>query len=45
MMCGRRTDLDVVAMIKIDGGDCDDNDDSKVVSFASGGLWCQSFKD
>jgi hypothetical protein len=42
-MCGRWTDLDAFVMIKVDGDVCDDNDDSKVGSFASGGLWCYPF--
>jgi hypothetical protein len=39
-MRGRRADLDAFVMIKVDGDVCDDNDDSKVGSFSSGGLWC-----
>ena len=39
-MCGRRAGLDAFVMIKVDGDVCDDNDDSKVGSFASGGPLC-----
>ena len=39
-MRGRRADLDAFVMIKVDGDVSDDNDDSKVGSFSSGGLWC-----